>query len=99
MQQSVAYLSLAYPIFCFIYCCFGFRLSSPQLLEQYFNVSDPSFENLQGDGKNKFVINQASKELRVGAEGLDREQQAQYTLVVEIRSNGNNRGFAKVRRY
>ena len=55
------------------------------------------FEILQGDEGSKFVINQTTKELRVGAQGLDREQHAQYVLAVELRSNGINRGFAKVR--
>ena len=66
-------------------------------MEQYFNVSDPLFEIVQGDEGNKFVINETSKELRVGAQGLDREQRAQYLLVVELQSNGINRGFARVR--
>lgn len=68
-----------------------------QPVERYFNVSNPVFEILQGDEGSKFVINQTTKELRVGAQGLDREQRDKYVLAVELRSNGINRGFAKVR--
>ena len=36
------------------------------------------------------------KELRVGAQGLDREENTRATLVVEVQSSGINRGFAMV---
>lgn len=62
-------------------------------------MSDPLFEILQGDEENKFVINQTTKELRVAIQGLDRESRVQYILVVELRSNGINKGFAKVKQY
>ena len=67
-----------------------------QSVEQYFNVSDPVFEIVQGDEINKFSINQTSKELRVGSQALDREQRAQHTVIIELLSNGINRGFARV---
>lgn len=75
-------------VVCFSHC---------QSLEQYFNVSDPLFKIHQGGVGNKFYINGTSKELKVGAQALDREQLDKYTLVVELRSNGNNKGFAVVR--
>lgn len=67
-----------------------------QSVEQYFNVSDPVFEIVQGDEINKFIINQTSKELRVGSQALDREQRAQHIVIIELLSNGINRGFARV---
>lgn len=88
------------PPFYLDFCCrsFGFRFSLFQPVEQYFNVSNPVFSILRGNAGNMFVINQTTKELRVGGQGLDREQSAQHSLVVELRSNGINRGFARVRR-
>lgn len=67
-----------------------------QSVEQYFNVSDPVFEIVHGDEINKFIINQTSKELRVGSQALDREQRAQHIVIIELLSNGINRGFARV---
>lgn len=46
-----------------------------------------------------FFINGTSKELKVGPQALDREQQDQYTLVVELLKNGKNKGFALVRNF
>ena len=54
------------------------------------------FTILSGSDRNKFVIDQKAKELRVGAQGLDREENTQATLVVEVQSSGINRGFAMV---
>ena len=68
-----------------------------QPLEQHFNVSNPVFQIHQGGEGDKFFINGALKELKVGPQALDREEQDQYTLVVELLSNGKNRGFAMVR--
>lgn len=59
-------------------------------------MSDPVFEIVQGDEINKFSINQTSKELRVGSQALDREQRAQYIVIIELLSNGINRGFVRV---
>ncbi|KAJ7389417.1 hypothetical protein OS493_031661 [Desmophyllum pertusum] len=59
-------------------------------LEQYFNVSDPIFQIHQSDEGDKFFINGTSKELKVGAQALDREERDKYTVVVELLSNGDN---------
>lgn len=65
-------------------------------LEQYFNVSNPVFQIHQGGEGDKFFINGTSKKLKVGPQALDREQQDQYTLVVELLKNGKNKGFALI---
>lgn len=74
-----------------------FCFSHFQSLEQYFNVSNPQFKIHQGGVGDKFYINGTSKELKVGAQALNREELDRYTLVVELLSNGNNKGFAMVR--
>ena len=48
------------------------------------------FTTLSGSDRNKFVIDQTAKELRVGAQGLDREENTRATLVVEVQSSGIN---------
>ncbi|KAJ7389421.1 hypothetical protein OS493_031665 [Desmophyllum pertusum] len=65
-------------------------------LEQYFNVSDPIFQIHQSDEGDKFFINGTSKELKVGAQALDREERDKYTVVVELLSNGDNKGYAMI---
>ena len=60
-------------------------------------MSNPVFQIHQGGEGDKFFINGTSKELKVGPQALDREEHDQYTLVVELLSNGKNRGFAMAR--
>ncbi|KAK2568514.1 Protocadherin Fat 1 [Acropora cervicornis] len=67
-----------------------------QVVEKYFNVSNAVFTILSGSDRNKFVIDQTAKELRVGAQGLDREENTRATVVVEVQSSGINRGFAMI---
>ena len=52
------------------------------------------FSILPGSDGKTFVIDQAAKELRLGDQGLNREEKPRVILVVELQSSGFNRGFA-----
>lgn len=65
-------------------------------LEKYFNISDPIFVIHRGNEGGEFFVNETSKELRVGAQGLDREEHDKYTLVMELFKGGKSKGFAMI---
>lgn len=67
-----------------------------ELVQKYFNLSNPVFSILPGSDGKTFVIDQAAKELRLGDQGLNREEKPRVILVVELQSSGINRGFATV---
>ena len=101
MKKTFSTIFPAVEVSCVWYICRStltvVLFSYSQNLEKYFNVSDPLFLIHRGDEDSKFVINKTSKKLKVGAQGLDREQRNKYTLVVELLKNGRNKGFAMVR--
>lgn len=76
---------------------FNFPSIYSQNLEKYFNISDPIFVIHRGNEGGEFFVNETSKELRVGAQGLDREEHDKYTLVMELFKDGKSKGFAMVR--
>ena len=62
----------------------------------YFNLTGAQFSIEFGDPDNMFVVDTAAQAIKVGAQPLDREQRENYFLVIAVKKEGKNYGYAKV---
>jgi hypothetical protein len=66
-------------------------------VEQDYNVTGATFTITAGNDDNHFLIDVASRNLKVGSQPLDRELKKEYQLRIQLVKDGIVRGVAMVK--